>query len=49
MSVSNILVDMQLKQEQSRYVEQSLLDLSSVYLEKAELKGREKSWKNFTA
>lgn len=33
--------------QQSRYVVQSLIDLSSFYLEKAELKGREKSWKNF--
>lgn len=33
--------------QQSRYVDQSLIDLSSFYLEKAELKGREKRWKNF--
>lgn len=33
--------------QQSRFVDQSLIDLSSFHLEKAELKGREKSWKNF--
>lgn len=33
--------------QQSRYVDQSLIDLSRFHLEKAELKGREKGWKNF--